>query len=712
MQFCERSLKMIGKLCTSIAIVVVLIPIVSVACPETDMFCLNCPNIYLSPKGLGVADGSSHENAADYTNKDVWNKVNELLRKSPVTVWLTDGKYSEKTLQLTEIGNEKNTLTIKGESSDGVIFNAPVSYLISLKGCQNIIIENLNFTGNATGYALKITKNYNKKKYPRCSALKYSPLTASRYITIKHCNWYDMPKLYYGAAGAHYGSHHITFINCIFKRIGLNTHCHMLYNAYDADYIRVIDCYFEDCSGSYVRFRDGCDYEIVRGCKFVSTGKYIHYNPKAEVFIEIPVFIDVNPGDEYFGNNFIITNNTFIFTPNPSAIRCGIRYHHSGFDSPNRHYILTAQEGAILEGNNPIAKKKLLKKNFGIDLDTVIVRNNIWKNENCKMLLTSWIGYGAKSKGWHKDKTKKIDLTDVMLLCNSKMNKSSFSNVNNVKYMLPEISKPVYNVDVEKNVRYLPDNRKEKCDIYMPKNLPANIRAPAIVIIHGGGWKGGRKDAKRQVHLGKTLARYGYVCMSIDYLLCTNTPTWPQNLYDCKIAVKFLRANADRFHIDPKHIGAIGGSAGGHLAAMLAVTDSSNGLEPPNTYKNVSSKIQAAVVLYGITNLMAWPRRYIADILGASKKENPELWKIASPINHITKSDPPMLILHGMADKTVSYKQSLSFFQALSAKSIPSRLILIEGAPHAFQLWKKEYSNLMPVIIDFFDRNLKCFKKN
>ena len=676
------------------------------ACRQKYVFRAKNPNIYLAPKDMGKADGSSRKNAAFYARDDIWKKVNALLKKSPVVVWLINGNYSTAPLQLVEIGNEKNQLTIKGESLNGVIFNASIPCLISLYGCQNIILENLNFTGNATSYALKITKNYNKTKLSTPAALKAAHLTVSKYITVKNCNWYDMPQLYYGASGAHYGSHHITFEHCTFKRIGLNTHCHMIYNAYDSDYVSVLDCYFEDCSGSYVRFRDRCDYGIVHHCKFVSTGKYVHYNPKTEAFIEIPVFINVNPGDEYFGNNFIFTKNTFIFTPNPSAIRCGIRYHHSGFDPKGWHYILTAKEGAILEGTDVLAKKRLLKKNFGIDLDTVIVSDNVWKNENCKMIFTSWIGYGAKSKGWHNDKAKKIDLTDVMLLCNRRPKIREFSNV---EYTIPEISEPMYKVIVRKNVSYLPAGRKEKCDFYMPEEIPADTRLPAIVLIHGGGWKGGRKDGKRQVQLGMTLARYGYVCMSIDYLLCKgkDSPSWPQNLYDCKLAVKFLRKNADKLHIDPKHIGAIGGSAGGHLTAMLAVTGDDKRLEPKDTDTNISSKIQAAVDLYGITDLTTWPRRYIADVLGATKKENIALWKLASPINHVTEDDPPMLIIHGTADRSVSYKQSIAFFKVLSAKAVPSRLILIEGAPHTIPMWKKAYENLMPVIIDFFDRHLK-----
>lgn len=277
----------------------------------------------------------------------------------------------------------------------------------------------------------------------------------------------------------------------------------------------------------------------------------------------------------------------------------------------------------------------------------------------------------------------------------------------NAQYKLPRLSSAEYAVVIRKDVAYLGHQRNEECDLYLPANLPPNLRVPAIVIIHGGGWKGGDKTDRREVHLGTMFARHGYVCMSINYLLgSANVVSWPQNLYDCKSAVRFLRKNAERLQINPAQIGAIGGSAGGHLSAMVGVTGPDVGLEPPDCDRDVSSRVQAVVDLYGIVDLPTWPRDYTADVLGATFEEDPSLWKLASPINHITSNDPPVLILHGMADKTVSYKQSIKFAEALQAESVPCRLMLISQAPHTFALWSK-YCYLTPLIIDFFDEHLK-----
>src|SRR4051794_6290856 len=111
----------------------------------------------------------------------------------------------------------------------------------------------------------------------------------------------------------------------------------------------------------------------------------------------------------------------------------------------------------------------------------------------------------------------------------------------------------------EKDVPYLPPGRAEKLDLYLPSEDPKpGEKRPGIVIIHGGGWTGGDKGAKREINIGTTLASHGYACASINYALAAEGhPTWPGNLQDCKRAVRWLRKNAEKYRIDPDHIGAI-----------------------------------------------------------------------------------------------------------------------------------------------------------
>lgn len=261
-------------------------------------------------------------------------------------------------------------------------------------------------------------------------------------------------------------------------------------------------------------------------------------------------------------------------------------------------------------------------------------------------------------------------------------------------------------VRIEKNVSYLPAERKEKADLYLPA-ATADKKHPALVIIHGGGWTGGIKDAAREINIGTTLAKEGYVCMSIDYLLhdaASDKPCWPQNLHDCKTAVRWLRANADRLKVDVEHIGVIGGSAGGHLASMVGVTQAKDGLDPAGPYGEFSCAVNCVVDLYGPTDLVA--RGKAISALRATPKGNPELYRQFSVTTYLDKNDPPFLILHGTADKTVDVSQSEILAKALGNVGVEHHLEIIPDAPHTFHLQPKQ-KDLRPMVIAFFNKHLK-----
>jgi acetyl esterase/lipase len=260
-------------------------------------------------------------------------------------------------------------------------------------------------------------------------------------------------------------------------------------------------------------------------------------------------------------------------------------------------------------------------------------------------------------------------------------------------------------VVIEKNVAYLPADRAEKADLYLPAMRLAEVRSPAVVIIHGGGWSGGKKDAAREINIGTTLAANGYVALSIDYLLATEgKPSWPQNVHDCKTAVRWLRANAEKLQIDVDHIGVIGGSAGGHLSALIALTDAKSGLDPSGPYGEHSCAVQCCVDMYGATEFDDGPNALL--MLGKTKADAPELYRAAYLTTHIDPRDPPFLILHGTADKLVPVAQSEMLATALKKAGVEHELIVIEGAPHTFHLQPKE-RDLRPVVLAFFDKHLK-----
>lgn len=260
-------------------------------------------------------------------------------------------------------------------------------------------------------------------------------------------------------------------------------------------------------------------------------------------------------------------------------------------------------------------------------------------------------------------------------------------------------------IKIEKDVAYLGSTRKEKLDLYLPQPLSQKVRYPAVVIIHGGGWTGGDKGAKREINIGTTLAMNGYVAISINYLLQAPNaaPIWPKNLHDCKTAVRWLRANAEKYQIDPKNIGVIGGSAGGHLAAMVGLTGNNEKLNPKEPLGNFPCTVKAIVDMYGPA--ADFNKRGL-KILGKTPEEAPELYAEVSPITHIKTDSPPILLLHGTADKTVPFSESEKFARALKEKGTPHQLLIIEGAPHTFDLQPKQ-KDLRPVVLEFFNNNLK-----
>lgn len=264
---------------------------------------------------------------------------------------------------------------------------------------------------------------------------------------------------------------------------------------------------------------------------------------------------------------------------------------------------------------------------------------------------------------------------------------------------------PAADVQIEKDIPYLGGDRNEKADLYLPPSASPGEKRPGIVIVHGGGWRGGKKDANREINIGTTLASHGYVCLSIDYLLqrSEGPRIWPQNLHDCKTAVRWLRANAERLQLDADHIGAIGGSAGGHLVAMLGATGPEAGLDPAGPYGDYSCRVQAVVDLYG--PMADTPPRN-EFLTGQPCGENPELCREVTPLSHLDAADPPVLILHGTKDKTVPLRDSAVFAEALARAGIEHEMIVIPNAPHTFDLQPKQ-RDLRPLVLEFFDRHLK-----
>ncbi|MCF7838888.1 MAG: S9 family peptidase, partial [Candidatus Marinimicrobia bacterium] len=156
----------------------------------------------------------------------------------------------------------------------------------------------------------------------------------------------------------------------------------------------------------------------------------------------------------------------------------------------------------------------------------------------------------------------------------------------------------------------------------------------------------------------------------------------------------------------PDYIGVIGGSAGGHLAVMLGVTGPEDGLDPAGPYGEFPCSVQAVVNLYGVTD---WFQRKDLPMFGQTRASAPELYLQATPMTHVDPNDPPILIIHGSADKVVELAQSEKLVAALQQAGVEHEFVVVEGAPHSFylQVYVPTKVDLRPRVLDFFDRHMK-----
>lgn len=252
-------------------------------------------------------------------------------------------------------------------------------------------------------------------------------------------------------------------------------------------------------------------------------------------------------------------------------------------------------------------------------------------------------------------------------------------------------------------------------DLYKPKGSKELL--PAIVCLHGGGWRTGSKESFSRV--ARAFAEEGYVAVSINYRL-SEEAQFPAHIMDCKAAVRWLRANADKYGIDPDRIGATGHSAGGHLAALLATSGGVAELEGDGGNAKFSSTIQAAVPMGAQSDLETDRIRSMTAqsgtaiwhaFLNGPLDKNEALYQLASPRRHLDAEDPPMLFITG--DKDNLDTRAVPIRDDMRRMNIASGLLVIPDAPHGFLSKKGEKwwgDMAMSAANLFFDSILKDAK--
>ena len=224
--------------------------------------------------------------------------------------------------------------------------------------------------------------------------------------------------------------------------------------------------------------------------------------------------------------------------------------------------------------------------------------------------------------------------------------------------------------------------RELSADLYLPTQPAASPR-PAVVYVHGGAWQGGSRAQFSRHAIAMALRGYAGLC--IEYRLADKAP-FPGAVEDANCAVRFLRAFAEDLGIDADRIGIAGGSAGGHLAAMVATTCGMARLEGTGGHGDYSSDVQALVGFNAVLDVreMTQHEAVLAFLGGTPREVGQEVYEDASPICHVSKNTPPTLLLHGTADSTVPYEQSVLFCEAVGKAGGHADLFTAEGAEHGF----------------------------
>ena len=249
-------------------------------------------------------------------------------------------------------------------------------------------------------------------------------------------------------------------------------------------------------------------------------------------------------------------------------------------------------------------------------------------------------------------------------------------------YGSPHMTMPPTPVFRLSDVPFLGAKRKEKLDLYLPYS-PKRLDRPAVVFIHGGGFTGGDKAEYRSASVSADLCRAGYVVVSCNYVLGPKSKegVWPQNIADCRNAVRWVRAHAKELGVNPDKIAVAGGSAGGYLALMVGLSDDRTGPGGDPAAK-VSARVSAVIDMYGVVNFSKHGK---GDVVGASAAEQ----QAYLPELQCDPQDPAVLILHGTADTTVDIAQSDGMAKALRKAKTSYEYIVVDGAPHTFDLHPK-----------------------
>ncbi len=263
-------------------------------------------------------------------------------------------------------------------------------------------------------------------------------------------------------------------------------------------------------------------------------------------------------------------------------------------------------------------------------------------------------------------------------------------------------------IEFQKGLVYAKYGEREMhVDLFKPKRKGA---FPAVIIVHGGAWITGHYTMENP--LAVALAKLEYVAITVEHRL-SNEKKYPAQIHDLKASVRWLRANAKRFNIDEKRIGAVGGSSGGHLVALLGATNDLPNFEGNGGNEKFSSRVQSVVDIDGtatfvdkgnIEKEIKGPWNTNTTLTGFSYAENPAIWAEASPITHVNSKSSPTLFLNSSSNRPFQQREEMA--AKLNAVGIKSEIIVVPDTPHPFWLFKPWFDVTVENIDVFFKQTL------
>ncbi len=271
-------------------------------------------------------------------------------------------------------------------------------------------------------------------------------------------------------------------------------------------------------------------------------------------------------------------------------------------------------------------------------------------------------------------------------------------------------------VQLIENIPYADtDNPRQMLDLMLPKERGEEA-LPVVVFIHGGGWRNGDKVRGRN-RIEPFVASGNYAGVTVGYRL-SGEAQWPSQIHDCKAAIRWIRANAEKYNLNPDRIGVWGTSAGGHLVTMLGTSGDVKAMDGSlGSNIEYSSRVTCVADFYGPTNFLTMNATAIesarmdhdaADspeslLIGGAIQENPDKVATANPITYVSADDPAFLIVHGTLDPLVSFNQSELLYEALDKKGVEKTLITVEGGGHG-----REFGSKPTELVEaFFDHHLR-----